>query len=341
MGKAARFACILTPMLCTLASLIVGIVIIGAGTNKKLDSWNNYYLVKIDTRGILDPSNVSVKDAIKDEASDAVNKFSPIKIGEKSETAKKLDLEDFYSSYIWNYCYGDIKEGNKWKIGDCKKSSLGYAFSLQRIVDEKSDTDEDTIQYPDSVRKIQKTINASSKIMAYAYLFGMVTTLATFIIGWFGLLSRWGSCATLLFADAACAFLFIASLCATILGYSLKGAINKTQDEFGVKAYVGTKFISATWVCWLFSFGATVFWLFSTCCCSGRTQRVMGDRKAAKKGSMLPVVRTPYTYERVSSPSPYAVKGAHHGTSDNSLPMHPYPGGTSYEPMRHHGHGHH
>jgi hypothetical protein len=112
----------------------------------------------------------------------------------------------------------------------------------------------------------------------------------------------------------------------TVVAYGYKGAFNELSEDFGVTVTVGPKFIPATWVLTIFSLASAFFWLFSTCCCSGRTRKVMNTE--GKKGGLLPVQRTPYTYERVASP--YQPGG---------VPLQPYGGapnhGPAMEPMRH------
>ena len=108
----------------------------------------------------------------------------------------------------------------------------------------------------------------------------------------------------------------------------MKTAFN--NNSLHVVAEVGQNWISATWVATVFSFAASVFWMMSMCCCSGRTSKVMGTDK---KGKGTKAEHTPYTYQRVESPTAY--KG--HGESGTPmLPFHaaqPKPAG--FEPMRH------
>ena len=112
---------------------------------------------------------------------------------------------------------------------------------------------------------------------------------------------------------------------ATVVSYGYKGAFNELSKDFGVSVDVGKKFIPTTWALTAFSLAAAFFWLFSTCCCSGRTRKVM--QSEGKRGSVLPVGREPYTYERVASPNGQA-----------PVPMQTYGGPPAFggrEPMRH------
>jgi hypothetical protein len=79
-----------------------------------------------------------------------------------------------------------------------------------------------------------------------------------------------------------------------------------------------------TWLAVAFSMGAGLFWLFSVCCCSGRS-----NNKRVK------VEKTPYTYERVASP----YMGTHPNQHGDNLPLNPMPEShgkaAAYEPFRH------
>jgi len=90
-------------------------------------------------------------------------------------------------------------EGDKWQITDCGKPSASYSFDPIRILGVESEGKD--VNFPDSVKKVSKAVNAASKVMLAMYILGMVSTIVTFAVGWFGLLSRWGSCVTTIFAD--------------------------------------------------------------------------------------------------------------------------------------------
>lgn len=132
--------------------------------------------------------------------------------------------------------------------------------------------------------------------------------------------------------QAAFLFILAGSICSTVLSYSLKGAFNKAFDSFGVSCTIGSQWQTTTWTATAFALAASVFWMMSTCCCSGRTSKVMGHREPKGKRAMK-AERTPHTYERVASP----YMGHNAEESGQSVPMQPYgahqkPG---FEPMRH------
>ncbi|KAL7269519.1 hypothetical protein RUND412_007814 [Rhizina undulata] len=306
MGKLGRFACILTPMLCTLLSLILTMIILVGGTNKSSAPVSNVYFFLIDTRYIQTPSSLSLLDSTT--LDDAL-----LKTGLNSTTASEWGLKDFYTSSLWNYCGGTVSNGT-WTIDECGTPSANYSFDPVTII-ESSGTH--SVEFPTSVKNIIKAIHVTSRVMIACYLIGFMATALTFVIGWFGLLSRWGSCVTTIIADIAFFFLLTASIIATAIYVALRTAFNKVLEDFAVKAYINNNTLAIAWAGVGFALAASVFWMLSTCCCSGRTSRVMNARAPAE----------PRGYQRVASP--------YEGSA--SVPMTHVQGGKAagFEPYRH------
>jgi len=123
---------------------------------------------------------------------------------------EELGLSDFYTAHLWNYCSGNITtEGSKdtWKVTECAKPKTTFHFDVYAIfkldsdASGKSGVTEDDI--PSAVQKVNKAIKVVSNIMVALYCLGLVALVVTFVVGWFGLLSRWGSCVTTIFADVS------------------------------------------------------------------------------------------------------------------------------------------
>jgi len=333
MGKAARFACILTPMVCTLISLVCAFILVIAGTNKNLHGLQGLYWAKINTQNI---HTTAALDLIPGSSEDP-----QLRTGFSNATAAELGLQDFYQSYLWAYCDGSINDkDNSTSVKSCSKPKTSYAFDIISIVHDNAKTN---VTFPGAVTKVQKSINVVSKVMIVCYMLGFVATVVTFCVGWLGLLSRWGSCITTIFAEIAFTFFLIASIASTALVFALDAAYHKVGKDFGVVFTVGSPWLRVTWVMTFFAFCAGIFWTFSMCCCSGRTSRVMGTNHHEKKGGAK-VVHAPYTYERVASPY-LGASGNGHGAA---VPMEPYgqhghnekpghvdPHKHGFEPMRH------
>jgi len=316
-------------MLLTLACLICGLLILIAGTKPTI--LRDLYFIKIDTTNLTLKSQLD--GPLKGTHLDDLN------TGLSNKTGRELGLQDFYVSYLWNYCGGNVTTGNDTKVTNCTGAASGYAFNPENIINTQSGTNQ---TFPGSVTKAQKAVNVVSKVMAVCYILGFVATGVTFVVGWFGLLSRWGSCVTTIFADLSALFLFAASLMFTIMFSVLKTAFNKVIETFGIKATVGHQMLQLTWVMVAFAVAASFFWMLSTCCCSGRTSRVMNNNNPKGHNKDLGV-QAPYSYERVPSPfktnqapaygQPYGQQQYGHSVPMNDFGHNQHQ--TSYEPMRH------
>jgi hypothetical protein len=119
--------------------------------------------------------------------------------------------------------------------------------------------------------------------------------------------------------------ILLASITSTALYATLAGSFNTALKSFGIHGSLGKPMLTTTWLAVLFSWGAGLFWLFSTCCCSGKS-----NTKRVK------VEKAPYTYERVASP--YLGQS---GNQESGVKMQDLGhqegkrGGEAYEPFRH------
>lgn len=125
-------------------------------------------------------------------------------------------------------------------------------------------------------------------------------------------------------------FTFAAVLTTTILFGVLVGTLKTLLDPYGVKITLGGHALAICWLAVVFSWGATIFWLFSVCCCSGRSNPHHKSNKGGlwqaeekgqgygdpSRGRGLRVEKTG-GYERVASP----YLGAH----DDQVPLQQYP----------------
>lgn len=256
------------PMILTLASIIVTLSFFIPSTWKDVNK--NSAFLRIDTRYVLQPDNL---DKIPSD-----NKGYK-KAGLEKTNAPNLGLKDFYNVNIMNYCEGSFSvegdaERGVWKIDKCHGAKTKFTFKPVDLLEAAKDLSD---KIPQKIVDAQKYMDSVWKIMVGAYIVGFIANILTFVIGWFGLLSRWGSFATTLFATVAMGGTLVGAILSTLLFNSLKVAFNKTKEDFGIQATVFVRPVYYTWAAWVFSLGAVIFWLASACCCSGRTKAVMGS----------------------------------------------------------------
>jgi hypothetical protein len=324
MGKAGRIACIFTPYVLTVASLIC-LILVGMGcTNKNSSSLNNLYFFRADTSAF---KNASESAALNDIAV-AASKLDDDRLLDELKSAElNLTLNDFYTIGLWNYCTGNKTNGN-FITTFCSGRQSSYWFDPVSVWGLNSTTTNSTEILPSDLQKALTVYRDVAKWMFLAYIIAFLSTAAELIVGIFAICSRWGSCATSIVSAIAFGFTVAASITSTALFAVLAGTFNTVLKVYNIKGSVGTSMLATTWLAVAFALGAALFWLLSSCCCSGRSP-YHGDRR----GRRVTAEKAPYTYERVGSPY---MGGPQTGPAIHSqnVPMQNMKG-QAYEPFRH------
>jgi SUR7/PalI family len=86
-------------------------------------------------------------------------------------------------------------------------------------------------------------------------------------------------------SQTATLFTFLAAITSTILFSTLVGALNTALKPYHVKLTLGSKMIALDWIAVVFSIAASMFWLVSICCCSGRSRHPKADRNSQQSGA--------------------------------------------------------
>lgn len=135
----------------------------------------------------------------------------------------------------------------------------------------------------------------------------------------------------LIISQVSSVFTFAAVLTSTVLFSVLVTALNKVLKDYGISLSTTRETMIVGWLAVLFSFGGLFFWLFSICCCSGRSNphhksnkgglwnaepKGQGYGDFASRGRGLQVEKTGGGYERVASP----YVGAH----EDQVPLNDY-----------------
>jgi hypothetical protein len=196
MGKIGRFACILTPMLLTLASLIcIVIVMLGqlAGKGNKAPSTSlghDLYFFKADTSAFT-PDPKTILDDLPKNTNIDNNLLQAL---QKPATAANLK-DKFYQVGLWSYCEGnkDAKTGQE-TITFCSSSKSNFWFDPFEVWDLK-----DTGLQKALGDKFDKGLNAYKKAsgwMIWSFGIALILSAAEFVVGFFAIFSRWGSLVT-------------------------------------------------------------------------------------------------------------------------------------------------
>jgi hypothetical protein len=335
MGKAGRVACIFTPYVLTIASLIC-IIMVGLGcTKSSSDTLNNLYFMRIDLQNITSEGSETVTEIENLLEQYGITDVSAQNVSNVlSKLQQDSTLADFYQIGLWGYCDGDINN-KKTNVTECSKPKSEFYFNPFSVwgLDSSDIKDELPSEY-NKVMNIYKTV---SKWMFIAYLVAFIVTIVEIVVGFFAICSRWGSCVTTLFALLAFLFTAAASITSTVLFSIFKSSLGTTLKAYGISLSMGKNIYVATWLAVAFSLGALIFWTFSVCCCSGRSP--YGHRNNNTRG--ITAEKAPYTYEPLgagqvpyghqqptSYPAPAAQGGQYPMTTTNQR-------SNAYEPFRH------
>ncbi|KAL5360954.1 SUR7/PalI family-domain-containing protein [Aspergillus floccosus] len=324
MGKGGRFLCILTPYALTIASLVC-IIMVGLGcTNANSGTLNDLYFFRANLQNVTSSSS-SVTSQVTDALNSAGVSVSDGDIQSAlQEVEKTFDLKDFYTIGLWGYCDGNINNNHKYNVSNCSKPETMFWFNPLEVWNLEQSGLENAL--PDGVEKSLNIYKNVSKWMFVAYIVAFVATVVELVVGIFAICSRWGSCVTTLVAIVAFLFTAAASATSTALFAVIAGVFNEKLKTAGIVGTMGKNMYVATWLAVAFSLAASLFWMISTCCCSGRSPYNHRNRDATRG---VTAEKAPYTYEPLG---PY-------GTPVQNTSYPPAPATAqrtnAYEPFRH------
>lgn len=335
MGKVGRFACIFTPMVLTIASLVCLIIVALGGTNKNNSTLNNLYFFRANTSDItISPSDLNLPGDL------------PIGgISDDTTTAVKsaLGVANLYHVSLWNYCSGDFQKNGRGGVSDhityCSPRKNEFWFNPIEVWHLENSTVVDHLLSKELKAGLD-TYRTVAKWMFVAFIIALISTIVEIFVGFLALFSRWGSLATTVVSTISSLFVIAFALTSTILYATLTGTFNEALKKYHVRGNMGRSIYITVWLATAFSLAAGLFWLFSSCCCSGRSDRIKGYGDGPSRRRFRDE-QGPYQYERVESPlrggAPYQggpgyqAPNAHHG-----MPLHNVTSKrTAYEPFRH------
>ncbi|EUC47072.1 hypothetical protein COCMIDRAFT_91172 [Bipolaris oryzae ATCC 44560] len=323
MGKAGRFACIITPLALTLASLVCFVIVMLGQTPWKGNNapatalGRELYFMKADTSNMTLDSQ-TILDKLPAGLTPS-NDFIDALRGK----ADSKELKDFYQVGLFSYCEGETdKETGKEKITYCSARKFKFHFDPLKVWGMNGTALQEALgdKYDDGMNVYKKVAGW----MNWAFVIVIVLTPIEFIVGFFAIFSRWGSLVTTIISTAQTIFAVAAAITASATYGTLTGVFRTALDPYNIDINMGSRMISTLWLGVAFSVASGFFWLISTCCCSGKSD--------SKK---MTVEKTPYTYERVASPAFGGQQGHQMQKWPSSQKQTPQMGGaTAYEPFR-------
>ncbi|CRG89997.1 hypothetical protein PISL3812_07038 [Talaromyces islandicus] len=334
MGKAGRIACIFTPYVLTIGAL-VSLIFVGLGCTKSSSgTLNNIYFFRADMSNLTTSGGSSLIDTLSSDLGDLTDLGSDEFEAALALAKSKDEVRDFYDIGLMGYCAGNKTSSGSFEVDYCSKPKAKFYFDPVSVWNLNSTTTDADDLLPSNLKKALNTYHTVSKWMFIAYAVAFIATIVELVVGLTAIFSRLGSLVTSLVSGVAFVFTIASSITASALFGVLTGTFNSALKQYGIHGHMGKNIYVATWIATAFAFGGSLFWLLSSCCCSGRSP-YHGDRR---RGRGITAEKAPYTYERVSSPygaGPGDVPPAAPYTQHQNVPMETYHRQNAYEPFRH------
>ncbi|WAO84234.1 Hypothetical protein NCS54_00144200 [Fusarium falciforme] len=261
-----RFFCVLVPFALTIASIVFFLVPTLAGVANK-----DLYLFQVNVEDLsINPADVDhIVGNLDIDIKPRADKI------ETNITAKLLDLEKVYDISLWGYCYTPYKGKRQ-----CVKPKFDWASEVLNTtyIEHFGSAAGVEIKLPDEVKSALKAYRTANKWVEVAFVAALVLLALEVILGIFANCSRIFSCLTWIIAGLAAVVAFGAALASTLMAGAVIGVVKGTAKFYGVKGHINNTFLAMAWIAVAFAIGASLFWLFTICCCKPE-HRSRKDRK--------------------------------------------------------------
>jgi hypothetical protein len=256
----------------------------------------------------------------------------------KSAVSQGL-LSDYYDIYLFNYCRGN---NNASVPAYCSPHKSEFYFNPLTEWNLNSSTLEGVL--PSNIKKGVDMYKSASKWMHIAYYIAICTTAGSTLAGLLAIWSRWGSFVTSIVSSVSTLFTILAATSSTAIFSTVVATLNTAFKPYAITLSLGTRMMALDWLAVVFSIAASLFWVLSICCCSGKSSRSGRKRDGGKPGTSrqptFPFINRGYQPlgDQTHGALPYGAPPAHHerDVEMNDYGNSPYKGrGEAYEPFRH------
>ncbi|KAI0178805.1 SUR7/PalI family-domain-containing protein [Hypoxylon sp. FL1284] len=320
-----RYFCVALPFIMTVAAIVCFLIAGLAGVTYN----NGLYLFEIDTThlsidrqtlleiagNLTDAKNLpdevqnainnggdQVQDAVND-AKNGLNSRSPAPeditnllgalAGDGSNiTAEQLNISAVYDFTLWNYC--STEPG---KNANCTGSKFNWAEEdlSTEWLGALNRTFGGNVTLPSEINDTLDTFKTLIKWTEVVYIIAMIALGLELVVGAFTACSRVVSCLTWIISGVAAAAVIAAASMMTALGVIVVGVVKGSIERYGGDAKWSNNFLACIWIGVAFALGASLFWLFSVCCCKpesrpyGRRSRRGSESEKFLSGSYAPI----------------------------------------------------
>lgn len=279
-----RFFCVALPFALTVGSIIFLLVGALAGVADK-----SLYLFRLDVSDLsIDPASVdSIIDNISSrDLHDRAAKTTNI-------TAADLGLAKVYDIGLWGYCYTDQKNKRH-----CTKAKFDWANDALNTsyIEHFGSAAGVEIDLPEEIENALKAFRHVTKWTEVAYIVAFIALAVEIVLGIFANCSTLVSCCTWIIAGIATTLVGCAAGLSTAMAAVVVGAVEASAKYYGVSGKINTTFLSVVWISFALALGASMFWVFTICCCkpehrssNRKNRRSDGEKLLPSGGGYAPL----------------------------------------------------
>ncbi|KAG9255974.1 uncharacterized protein F5Z01DRAFT_531081 [Emericellopsis atlantica] len=201
----------------------------------------------------LDLNNLDINDLLN----------SNKKRADASVSAADLNLGQKYEIGLWGYCEIKNKTDGDGTTRDCINAEFDWANKHLR----SNLTEALRNQIPDEVENAIDLFSTMTRYTEIVFIVALAVFGLELFLGIFASCTRIVSCLVWLIGLAAIVLSIAAAGMATAMSAIVIGTIEASAKQYGVHGSINTQFLATIWIGCAFAVGASVFWLFTICCC--------------------------------------------------------------------------
>lgn len=290
--RAGRFACVALPIILTIAAIIAFLIATLSGI-----AHNSLYIFTINLED-LNFDSIDVGDIASDLGLDISGRDAQqIETRQSGEgIASTLNFGNKYEVTLWGYCEIRDKRGEDGTERNCIDGEYNWAskhLNTSFISDLAGVAGAD-IQIPDEIDTALNIFKTVTRYTEIAFIVALCVLGLELLLGIFASCTRVISCLVWLIGLAAIVLCVVAAGLATAMGAVVVGAVEATAEQYGVRGSINTNFLVCIWIGAAFAIAASLFWLFTICCCKpehgrNKNKHLDDNEKLMPTGGYYPV----------------------------------------------------
>ncbi|KAL6717182.1 hypothetical protein ACLMJK_005097 [Lecanora helva] len=272
-GMASRLHFVaLVPVLFSLTAFILSMLCIFAGSKTGYLESADLFTLNTSMLGQTFLSTQKVAATPKNSVGNNVHKEVNKAVG---DAAKQLNIHDFYSAHILDYCEGDYsastgsdsKSSPTKKVTFCSNQTAYFYFDPTSVIEKelKHGVNITDLKWPSAIQDAVRVLELSSKAMFFFYATGAAAAASALVGAMYGAVvgSKLSAFVNIIISVIAFFSLMVASAISTAIINQIVDAVNTYGHDVGVFATKGMTFIHMTWAATILVLISGFVWAFA------------------------------------------------------------------------------